>query len=300
MRYGLLYLLLVFCSVSYGQKVFYVQDSITKESIENVNVNLGNGNYLLSDEEGRFIINDESIKEIELSHLGYKILKFFPDDKNSIVLMQPEAYIMEEVVLTDVEVHTKKIFPKVNVSNLLPHSYGTGTPLHKNELKATFIPNEDKIKDCYITKIILEPTGYNTIDLKNRESINYKEARYLPFAVNLYTVDSVIGIPVKPIFKKGITAQLKEGEKSVVIELNEEQKIPFPEEGIFIVVSASSNQMGNSHETDVSAPAFNSVGVNKKSLFKQYIYNSYEGIWKRDKWFWDHNSVYYFGLELEY
>ena len=68
----------------------YVYDSITKEPLENVDINDGN----FTDKEGYFVLNpSETVKIIEISKKGYetKKIEFYPGEYAKKIYLEPES-----------------------------------------------------------------------------------------------------------------------------------------------------------------------------------------------------------------
>ena len=129
--------------------------------------------------------------------------------------------------------------------------------------------------------------------MESNKSETKNGSKYAPFKVNLYKVNSEIGIPSEKIFENDFEVRLKQGEKFVVVELHE--KLEFPKEGIFVVISSFEKEYYQNLGFE-KAPSFRDVGTSKKSKFKQFEKTKF---WKRDDRAWDYNSVLYFGLEVE-
>jgi hypothetical protein len=295
------YLFIFFLSLKVnGQnKIFYVKDKGSKKIVSNVNIDLLNGNFTSSDNTGKIIIKN-SIKKILLSHVGFENLLLETKDIRDTVFMLNKTINLNEVLISSKKQKKKLIFPKRGIGNISTKNIGTNTPLHVNEMRAVFIPNENKTQEKWISKIIIKPTNYNIMYPDSvSKLVVQKEAKYAPFKVNLYTSDTIIGIPKNPIFEKEFEVKLEKGSEYVNINL-ENEKIIFPDDGIFIVISSFSKDYYKSNGYN-NAPSFYSIITGKKSKFKQYIkflWREEDSFWEKDNWFWDNYSIFYFGLEI--
>lgn len=291
--YFLFFLLINF---SFSQtKEIIVRDSQTLELIPQANVNFLNGKGTHSDDNGKIFIPKE-ITEIEVSHLGYITRRLKVSEVKDEIFIERDSYELEEITIENKKHKTKKIFPKKGISQFIPANYGTGAPLDYNEMKGVYIPNKEK-KESIITKIYLEPKDFSVISLDNRtNSEKQKGQKYAPFKVNLYSVDTLIGIPKDKFFEQDFEVQLEKNEKYVIITIPLEEQILFPKEGVFVVVSSFEKAYYESLGFKKS-PAFNDIGTGNKSDFKQFEKVNF---WKRDDRAWEYNSVYYFGVEIEF
>src|SRR5690606_14108450 len=253
---------------SYSQtKEIIIKDFQTLEVIPQVNINFLNGKGTYSDKNGKAVIPKE-ITEIEVSHLGYITKRLKVLELKDEIFLDGDFFEITEITIENKKHKTKKIFPKKGISQLNPANYGVGAPLDYNEMKGIYIPNKEK-KESIITKIYLEPKDFSVISLDNRtNSEKQKGQKYAPFKVNLYSVDTLIGIPKDKFFEQDFEVQLEKNEKYVIITIPLEEQILFPKEGVFVVVSSFEKAYYESLGFKKS-PAFNDIGTGNKSDFKQ-------------------------------
>ncbi|MFT7251514.1 MAG: hypothetical protein ACI9FW_001254 [Flavobacterium sp.] len=299
-------LIVFYCLLSFScyaqNKTFYIKNKDLKTLMPNVNVNFLNNTETKSDSIGRVVIKDSLIKELELSYIGFDNLKLKILEIKDTVFLSKRKHLID---LVSLKTETKKISPKFNLNKLFSFSnIGTGSPLHQNEAKAIFIPYDKQHDGYVISKIKLFPTAYNVISLDNNEKkITYSDVKYSPFWLNLYSVDTLNGIPDKKIFTENIKIQLKKNEKYAIFSIANYEKININRNGIFIVIGSYNDEFYKKLNYK-SAPAFKSTINGKRSKFKQFnlrkpFLNDDEYFWEIDNWSWTHNSTYYFELELK-
>ncbi|CAM3588383.1 hypothetical protein FLGE108171_04500 [Flavobacterium gelidilacus] len=297
-------LIIFYCLLSFNSytqnKIFYIKNKDLKTLIPNVNVNFLNNTETKSDSIGRVVIKDSLIKELELSYIGFENLKLKILEIKDTVFLSKRKHITLKT-----KTKTKKVSPQFNLNKLFSFSnIGTGSPLHQNEAKAIFIPYDKKNDGYVISKIKLFPTAYNVISLDNIEKkITYSDVKYSPFWLNLYSVDTLSGMPDKKTFTENIKIQLKKNEKYATFTIDNYEKIDIHRNGIFIVIGSYNDEFYKKLNYK-SAPAFKSTKNSKKSKFKQFnlrkpFLNDDEYFWEIDNWSWTHNSTYYFELELK-
>lgn len=284
-------------------KKIVVIDSDTKKPIEQANISFNNGKGTYSDINGCFYL-PEIYDSITISFVGYLEQKLKAISIKDTISLQRAIENLDEISVRKKSHNYQRIFPVKNLNNLLPKNYGTSTPIPSILIKAVYIPNEEKHTTKVISKIIIYPTDYTSVYLgaKNRFE-KQKNQKYAPFKINLYTVDTVIGIPSKKIFQNDITVKLKEGQKQLIYELTPEQQMNFPLEGIFISISSFQKEYYEKLGFK-SGPAFKNIGISEGSKFKVFEKSfafcelEEECKWFRDQYMWDRKNTYYVGLEI--
>lgn len=282
---------------------FIVIGNDTKKPIEQANVDFGNGRGVYSHQSGSFAV-PKSIDSITISFVGYKKKKVKVSTLKDTVLMNISTEKLTEVSIKKQNRNYQKIFPSKNLNNLLPKNYGTGAAISNIVIKAVYIPNENKDTVQLISKIILFPTDYNLAYLEQKVRFEkQKNQKYAPFKINLYSVDTLIGIPIKRIFEQDIVVQLKEGERYLTYEFPIDQQINFPLEGVFIAFS----YFDKSYYEEIgfrTGPAFKTIGISDDSKFKvfqksfAFCEDDEACKWFRDQYMWDRKNTYYVGLEV--
>jgi hypothetical protein len=303
-NFKILYLLLLSSCLGFAQKKIVLIINANKQAIEGVNAIFSEGLYAQSDKEGKMIFTSQSKGNVAFTHLGYDTLKVAFSKLKDTLILKEKSNELNEVVISK---RTKKVklFPKKYDLNLLANmaTLGTGSPLYYKDQIGVYIPNVDEYRIKYIQKVFLRPEEYRygTNMIKpNKDLIYCKKEKYAPFKVNLYIVDSLIGIPSKKLFEEDFVVQLKAGEVYAVLELTKEQQLQMPKGGVFVVVSSFDKEYYE-HLGLRSAPAFDEVVTSSKSLYKQYrtVSRYDELFWKRDDRAWEYNYVLDVALEVK-
>lgn len=303
---NLFYFFLFFtCVVSAQSQHYFLLDKDTKLVIENANIDFKNGKGTYTDEKGLFKV-PKNIEFIKISIIGYESLELNIKTKSDTIFLTRSTETLNEVSVIKEKRNYQQIFPQKGFNNLLMENWGSdGSTIVSVVIKAIYIPNESKDTTKIISKIILHPTDYTSVSLGDKKKHEkQKNQKYAPFKINLYTVDTIIGIPVKRIFEKDITVQLKEGEKHLSYELTVDQQLNFPIEGVFIAISSFKKDYYEAIGFKTS-PGFRRIGISENSKFKVYekslaFYDDEDpnSKWFRDQYMWDRNNTYYVGLEV--
>lgn len=297
----ILFLTTVFCQAQHQS--FLVLDNDSKSVIENVNIDFLNGKGTHTNAQGVFNL-DKKIPYIKISCIGYIALELNVAAIKDTVFLHRSNEELKEISVNGKERKKISIFPSKNINNFLPKNYGTGAPISSILIKAVYIPNENKTTTRIISKIIFYPTDYQTVSLVDKKKLKkQKDQKYAPFKINLYTVDTLIGIPIKRIFAKDIVVQLKDDERFLSYELSLDQQINFPTEGVFIAFSSFEK---NYYEAlgFKSGPAFKVIGITDESKFKTFqksfaFCETDDACLRfRDQYLWDRKNTYYVGLEV--
>lgn len=299
------FFLFITCILSAQSQQCILLDKDTKLAIENANIDFNNGKGTHTDNQGAFII-PENTKFIKISFIGYESLELSIKTKLDTIFLTRFTENLNEVSVLKEKRDYQQIFPQKGFNNLLMENWGSdGNTIESVVIKAIYIPNESKDTTKIISKIILHPTDYTSVSLgEKKKHEKQKDQKYAPFKINLYTVDTIIGIPIKRIFEKDITVQLKEGEKQLSYELIIDQQLNFPIEGVFIAISSFKKDYYEAIGFKTS-PGFRTIGISENSKFKVYekslaFYDDEDpnAKWFRDQYMWDRNNTYYVGLEV--
>lgn len=302
-KFHILILLLTTAFSQAQNQVFLVVDSDSKSVIESANIDFLNGKGTHTNTQGVFYL-DKNIPHLKISCIGYTTLELNVAAIKDTVFLKRSTEDLKEISIKSEKRKYVSIFPTRNFNNLLPKNFGTGAPIRSILMKAVYIPNENKDTTKVIAKIILYLTDYQTVSLVEKKKFQkQKKQKLAPFKINLYTVDTLIGIPIKRIFAKDIVVELKEGESFLTYELTIDQQINFPLEGVFIALSSFEN---NYYEKIgfKSGPAFKTIGISADSKFQvfeksfAYCETDEDCKWFRDQSMWDRKNTYYVGLEV--
>jgi hypothetical protein len=296
-------LLLIFtcCILNiYSQnKTIITYDITENKTIENVNFIFTDGTNYSSNKNGRVILKSTPSENITITHIAYDTINTKISSLRDTLYLNKRITKLNEIVISKKK--TKIIYPKKSAGNLNPRNYGTSAPLDEKTIYATYVPNNLNV-NFLINNIKLQPTDFSIAYFKNRGVIKtelYKNQKYAPFKLNLYTVDSIEGIPDKPFFEKDFILKLEEGKKYVTLNLD--NHIEINKSGFFIVLSSFSNEE-HKKMTFERSPAFKHIQANKDIAYKGLTKNEriFYSIWEQTKRSKYYNEVLYFELEIEY
>jgi hypothetical protein len=293
MKEILLFLNLFFVSCVYSQNNKTIQILNKKDStaIESANIFIENKFITNSDNQGYFSINTlKDFKTIKISHVIFGDA-FFTKDKiinTDKIYIEERTNNLEEVMISFHKKIKKLIFPEKDILSL--KNYGVSFPF--NSEVAIYVPNNDLLEN-YIIKQIIIKTEKNQF-IKNNNS------KFVPFEVNLYSVDSVKGIPGEKIFKDNFFAIRNKNEENVTVDLGDISRTLFPKNGIFIVIGLFDEEYYNKIGY-FEKPSFKVVRKKKKSNFKEYhrmLIDGEKGDWIEPMYSKINLQCFYFGLEI--
>lgn len=249
-----------------------------------------------SDENGVFKLKNKKFEIITIKHLNFYDLSINTSDlfNNKKIYITPKNEELNEVVVSGREVTTKKVLPKQSLLSKI--GYYVGHKANTNAIYATYIPYNKKYKNSTIKNILIETSkGYWGDPNK----------QYMPFRVNLYTVDTLTKLPDQKILPDTLLISKKIGGDSKYVSCNiEEYLIDFPKEGIFVAIKTLSKyQYRDDYEISNEAPAFKIIreSKNSKNITYRKWFNS-DGSLKKD---WNDPEygvlgfIYNFGIEVE-
>ncbi|MES2578568.1 MAG: hypothetical protein V4589_13220 [Bacteroidota bacterium] len=300
MKFQLL-IIFTFCIPNiYSQnKTIITYDITENKAIENVNFIFNGGTNYSSNKNGRVILKSIPSENVMITHIAYDTIS------TKISSLRDTLFLNKRITkLNEIVIHKKRIkiiYPKKSVGNLNPRNYGTSAPLDEKNIYAVHIPNNLNI-NFFINSITLEPTDFSIAYLNEKDKIKserYKNQKYAPFKLNLYTVDSIYDIPDRRIFEKDFILKLEEGKKYVTLKLD--NQIEINNTGFFIALSPFSKEEYESLAFERS-PAFKHIQANKDIEYRVLTKNEKvdSSIWKQTQRSKDYNQVLYFELEIEY
>lgn len=289
---NIIYITFFVFNYSYTQSIkeFKLLSEIDSTSIEYAHIIIDGKLKTYSNEKGKFKLNlDTKIDTLSISHLEFRMKNLLFDDiiKNDTIYLQENSTVLDEVFLNKVKKVTKVLLPKKSIREL---NYGNKDLTFPYGFKiAVYVPNEEKT-NYFIKKIILKS--------KNKKAIS--NSKFIPFKINLMTCDTVNNIPDKPIFKEDLVVGKFENQPLVEINLAKIKEIPFPKNGIFVVVSLyDENYYLDNGFTN--KPSFGIVQLRKNSKFRQLNYYSINGIYQWWEPFYSKEKIqsFNFGIEVE-
>ncbi|MCD8412184.1 hypothetical protein G1K63_00455 [Tenacibaculum finnmarkense] len=269
-------------------KILSQKDSI---EINDAAITMQNGKIHFSNDLGVFCVK-KKYDSILISHINYKSKYFFINtlnNRNKLYLEEKKG-ALEEVVIVNKKRKLKRILPK---KSFLSHFGFKGHNARFNSISATYLPNTKK-HEAIIKNIIIEPSEGYWGDPKKQ---------YMPFRVNLYSLDSLTKLPKTKILPDTILVAKKKGGKKYVIVNIKKYGIEFPPEGIFVSVQTLP-EYEYKYRKSISdeAPAFKILNKEKNSKNITYTrkLNNYGEIKKDwiDKTLPGLHFIYNFGIEI--
>lgn len=243
-----------------------IPDAIIKVYFENSEA------QLISDSLGKFALKEEeikNIKKIEISHLNFedKVIKFPAPEK---IVLDERAYLLD---VTTVSAKIK-IVGEPTLEN-----FGF------NDIVVNFIPgtkNENKI---------IKKLKYNTVNFGG-----VKGLKYLPFKANLYSVDSLTGLPGKQLIPDSILLKRTDNKRYVEADISN-YNIVMPENGIFIAFELLTEEsykvkLIQSRYGAISAVPTLKIRIIRSKKVKSFILYPYERLdgintWERQRGTYD-------------
>lgn len=256
----LLFLLMPFC---YGQNSssFKLLNKKDSSSISNAHIFIDDKLLQISDSLGIFSLNHEQqFDKIHISHINFedKLLTYSESIEKDKIFMTPLNHNLEEVNILTKNYEKTSILPKQSVFSKV--GYFKGHRANSNSQYATFIPNND-FNEATIEKIIVEPhKGY----------WGDPDKQFMPFKVNLYSVDTINKIPLKKIIHSSILTRKNDSnnntqKKYVMVDIRD-YNIDFPKEGVYVVVETLSREEYKAYYgISLEPPAFKVIKKMKKS-----------------------------------
>jgi hypothetical protein len=278
-----------------SQSEFKVLNYKDSTAIENAYISMNGLNKTITDKNGIFKIKSNSkFDSITISHISFnaKTLKKSELLTSEIIFLVEKNQQLDEVVINEKEVVIEPILPKQTLFSKMGHYKGHRAI--ENSEYVTFIPNS-KNKSELIKNIVIE-THKGYWGDPNKE--------YMPFKVNLYSVNESNGLPDKKLLSNSIlTRKISEESKYVKVDISD-YFIDFPESGIFICVETlSKDEYKDYMHISTQSPAFKIIKKTKKSKSVTYSRKFRNGEMIKD-WIDEKyppvEFVYNFGIEIEY
>lgn len=278
-------LLFIFISLKcIGQ--FKVKDSLDNKPIEHVFIIQKNLLKASTDKDGNFNFKSNNKKDsLVFYHMGYKLLKISVDDLSykKYIYLKPIEKELKEVIITQSQ-KRKEIYPPKKASNFL--MINKPAKIWYSSQIALYIPHKIDFNEYLINKIFIHTVkGYWDKD---------ESSKYVPFKVNLYSVDSITKLPGEKIFADNYIIQRDINKNRIEVLLLE--RLNFPIDGIFIVVETFDQDQTNNR------PAFLRVKNPKNSQFQSYFKSLLIKDGKYSEWTNNRlsniDANYYFGLEI--
>jgi len=259
MKYFLFLLMpFCYCQNSSNFKLLNKRDS---SSISNAHIIINNKLLEISDSLGCFFLMDkQQFNKIRIRHINFedKLLTYSEVIKKDTVFMIPSNQKLEEINILTKNYEKTSILPKQSVFSKV--GYFKGHKANFNSQYATFIHNDD-FNEAIIEKIIIEPhKGY----------WGDPDKQFMPFKVNLYSVDTINRLPLNKLIPKSIFTRKehlknKVNNKYISVDIRD-LLITFPKEGVFVVVEVFKRiNYEKYYHISNEPPAFKIIKKKKKS-----------------------------------
>lgn len=295
MRFFLILLLLPILAQAQDVRVYRLLSEKDSVAIKDAYIRVDGKAVAISDAFGEFKIMTEAFKKLSITHLNYIEKNISYQDLKEVkdIVLQGKNETLEEITLTHKKRKIKRVLPHQSTWSRL--AVMKGHKANFDAMYATYLPNKSPNMDAIIKTILIE-THIGIWGDPNKQ--------YMPFLVNLYSVDTLTQLPKdKLLFDTYLVAKKDENQKYVEVDIKE-HRIEFPKEGIFVTVETLSeeeymNFLSISHE----APAFKVIYKHKNS--SSITYNRWlnpDGSIKKNWIGKPHEQltfIYNFGVEIE-
>lgn len=205
-----------------SKKVLIFSDS--GSSVSDALLLIDNSPKYISDSIGFVTIkNIDFDKEITIRHLNFETKTFTKWSLKDTLFLNERKHTLNEVELKVKRKKSKtlQLFPTKNFSNSMPKNFGKSSSISQNVEIAVFFPNQDSTRTKIIKKILIPTNDYKIIkSLQSGKTSKRKNAKYSPFKINLYTIDSIIGIPKDKIFEEYFVIKCAVNENYAILELD--------------------------------------------------------------------------------
>lgn len=255
-------LFFVFSLIGYSQtkETYKILSSVDSLGVEFAHIVLNDEILTYTDQNGEFQLDSNIVVDsLKISHLSYfsRIIMHTELQEKRIFYLSERLWSLDEVIVNvKQEEKPKEILPERSSIDVLFNRDDISFP-YSYEF-AVFVPNYEKEK-LLINKIILKS--------KRRESNG--DDKYIPFRVNLMTIDSVTNLPDVKIFEEDLTVGKLENQHLLLIDLKGYEEVFMPKNGICVVVSLYSEEYYLKNGF-TERPAFGVVQINNKSQFREY------------------------------
>lgn len=241
-----------------------------------------------SDESGNFKIDlNQSFNIITIKHLSYQTKKITKNELKQFntLYMREKENLLEDVVISNKKKLKKHVLlPEKRIKEFFMN--GTDVRFPNNFIIAVYVPNEFKKVEYNIKSIVFE----------SRKGSDDPNGKFVPFKVNLMTVDTVSCLPKNKIFDEDLTVGKKENQKLLKVDISSFD-INFPKEGIFVVVSLYDQEYYLSNGF-TNSPGFGQSQISKNSKFFELHLIKGTDIWKEPFYSQERIQCRNFGIEV--
>jgi len=198
------------CVIAQERSKMFTISKIDGKPLDDVNVTINYGTnieHTISDKAGNFMVEKpDKVVNMTLSCIGFKSQSLKPPYPEKIIL-DVATIVLEEVQI-----------------NKLRKDLTTSLHLSYDDYQVTFIPSKYDDVNQLITVL-----RYNTVDI-----LGVKGLKYLPFYANIFSVDTITGLPGLKLLPDIIAKRVKNS-KWVEVDISK-YNIRVPKEGVFISV----------------------------------------------------------------
>jgi hypothetical protein len=220
---NLKFLVLLFSTITFAQKRILVIDKENRNPIVNVAILINDTVKYASNDEGFFLIKNKDLKkEISLKHVSYETINLNELVNVDTIFFEKKINKLNEIILVNKKNKELIILPPNSIISEFGFYKGHNTNLDTQYV--TYIPNEI-VSEYKIKSIIIELKKGHW----KSENLNL-----MPFKLNLYSVDSILKIPLEKLIDESIYTK-KENKNKIIIDVSD-YNIDFKKGGIFVSV----------------------------------------------------------------
>lgn len=281
---------LVGINIGYSQNIQTIKLLSEKDSnaVEYAHILLDEKLVTYSDESGNFKIDlNTKFNILAIKHLSYQTKEITKNDLKDITkfLLLEKENLLEEVIISSKKRSKKRLLlPEKSFKEFFMNGLDVSFP--NNFIIAVYVPNEFKKVKYDIKSIVFE----------SRNGSNNSSGKFVPFKVNLMTVDSVSHLPKNKIFDEELTVGKMENQKLLKVDISSFD-INFPKDGIFVVVSLYDQEYYLSHGFTYK-PGFGQSQIAKNSKFFELHWVNGRNIWEEPFYSRDRIQCRNFGVEV--
>jgi hypothetical protein len=226
-------LLIIICLGQLASAQITINDSITKYPISYATISFGNGQGIFADDEGQFIFTKKLYPDIDslfISALGFKNRNLSTKNLPSLLLMQPQADVLDEVI---VGVKLDRKFKEETLKPYLDDDYyNCWLPTIESEI-AVYFPKTTS-KDQKLSSVQF-PIALESKDWKKRNRSNSDKKPFSTlFKVRFYANNK--GIPGKVLSYETIVFKATEKNGDAVDFNVDDYNVYIPKSGFFVSI----------------------------------------------------------------
>ena len=287
---SLIWLQIFATTIMYGQnfKTFSLVSQQDSTSISYAHIFLDDKLASFTDELGTFKIDlNSNFKTLKIKHIAYQTMlvnKYALKNISELYMRENENFLDEVLISINKNPKHFSLLPEKSGKEYFMKSLDVTFPYDVKN--AVYIPNQFK-NGVYTIKNILFET---------RKGQEDPDSKYIPFMLNLMTVDSLTLLPKDKIFSQDLAVGKKENQKLMKVDVSS-YDIEFPKNGIFIVVSLYDKEYYESNGF-IERPGFGQTQIAKNSKFFELFWLPGRGVWDEPSYSKNRIQCRNFGLEV--